>query len=81
METVSSKIAARQIRATKILTLFECFVPNILNTGELSALYALPKGATAGWLLRYRFWTFAQVCSRESTDEYSTPRGATHFTC
>jgi hypothetical protein len=35
----------------------------------------------AGWLLRNRFQTFAQVCSRESTDKYSRIPGATHFTC
>jgi hypothetical protein len=53
----------------------------MLNIKELIGDRAWAPGASAGWLLRNRFQTFAQVCSRESTDEYSFQSGATHFTC
>jgi hypothetical protein len=53
----------------------------MLNIKRLIGHRAPAPVASAGWLVRNRFQTFAQVCSRESTDKYSRPLGATHFTC
>src|SRR5580692_3030472 len=71
------------VRALILETLphFESCLRNMLNIRTLRLCRALWRDAGAGQCLTRRFSTFAQVCSRESTDEYSFPHDATHSAC
>lgn len=59
----------------------ESYFRKVLNMRALHLSKAFRRDLFAHHMLARRFSTFAQVCSRESTDEYSIPRDATHSAC
>ena len=59
----------------------ESYFRKVLNMRALHLRRAFRRDLFAHHMLPRRFSTFAQVCSRVSTDEYSIPRDATHSAC